>query len=92
MSENEAEWHMIAHGKVHGVGFRATTYRLAKELDLSGTVENLEDGTVEIYVQGSGEKLLLFSERLHAKFHGYIQKITTDPRIIKQKINKFSIL
>lgn len=46
-------------GHVQGVGFRPFVYRLAQELHLSGTVQNLR-GDVEIVVQGAPEDLARF--------------------------------
>ncbi|MEO0532208.1 MAG: acylphosphatase [Planctomycetota bacterium] len=40
-------------GDVQGVGFRATTQRLAGGLALTGTVRNLADGGVELVVEGT---------------------------------------
>ncbi len=54
------ELHAVIYGQVQGVCFRATTRRHAQELEISGTVQNLPDGSVEIYAQGT--KVLL--ERL----------------------------
>jgi acylphosphatase len=39
--------HVIVHGRVQGVFFRDYTSTHAKELGLSGWVQNLPDGTVE---------------------------------------------
>lgn len=64
------EMHVIFKGRVQGVGFRATTYSLAQELGLKGTVENLEDGTVEIYAQGEQDILNELLKRLQASFKG----------------------
>ena len=50
-------------GKVQGVWFRQTTKDKAEELGLTGTVENLEDGSVYIEAEGSEDdlgKLLMF--------------------------------
>lgn len=45
---------VIFEGRVQGVGFRYTTKDLARGFDVTGTVRNLPDGTVELIV--SGEK------------------------------------
>lgn len=42
---------------MQGVGFRYHTKFLAEKLGLKGTVCNLDDGRVEIYVQGTKERL-----------------------------------
>jgi len=48
---------MIVHGRVHGVFFRDSTMRKARELGLAGTVQNLADGTVQIKAQGPAAAL-----------------------------------
>ncbi|MFA6109043.1 MAG: carbamoyltransferase HypF [Candidatus Latescibacterota bacterium] len=50
-------------GLVQGVGFRPFVYRLARELDLTGWVENSARG-VSLEVEGSAEALVLFLRRL----------------------------
>ena len=49
--------HIIVHGRVQGVWFRAGTKERADELGLFGWVKNKSEGTVEIHVEG--EKLQL---------------------------------
>ncbi|WP_169972878.1 acylphosphatase [Tautonia rosea] len=40
-------------GRVQGVGFRATTCQLAANHSVGGTVRNLDDGRVELVVEGT---------------------------------------
>ena len=49
--------HIIIHGKVHGVSFRASTQIKALELYLKGWVRNLPSGTVEVHAEGSQDSL-----------------------------------
>jgi len=49
--------HIIIHGKVHGVCFRASTQIKALELNLIGWVRNLRSGTVEVHAEGSRDSL-----------------------------------
>ena len=44
--------HILVSGRVQGVGFRYRTYYLAQNLGLTGWVHNLEDGRVEMELQG----------------------------------------
>ena len=44
--------HIIAHGRVQGVGLRFTVTGFAKKYNVTGWVRNLYDGTVEMEVQG----------------------------------------
>ncbi len=43
---------VIFIGKVQGVGFRATARKKALELGVSGSVQNLDDGSVLAILQG----------------------------------------
>ena len=52
--------HLIAHGKVQGVWFRAGTQERALQLALCGWVKNCLDGTVEIHAEGEKETLEQF--------------------------------
>ena len=57
---NDSAVHIIVHGQVQGVFFRASTQARALELCLAGWVCNLSDGTVEIHVEGKREAIDLF--------------------------------
>lgn len=67
--------HMIIHGKVQGVGFRHTAYTLAKVLDVYGSVQNLENGDVELCLQGEAELLEEYMERLSQYSHIRIETV-----------------
>ena len=49
--------HLIVSGRVQGVFFRANIKRKADELNLKGYAKNLENGDVEVVVEGSEEKI-----------------------------------
>ncbi|WP_163526169.1 acylphosphatase [Halobacillus ihumii] len=51
---------MVVHGRVQGVGFRATTEQIASQYSLTGWVKNNSDGTVEIVAEGSEQELASF--------------------------------
>ena len=57
--------HIIVKGDVQGVFFRKYTEKKAGELSLHGTVENLDDGTVEIYAEGEEAGLNQLVEWCH---------------------------
>ena len=59
----QARRQVRVYGQVQGVGFRPFVYRLASELSLSGWVRNDARG-VEIEVQGEGERVAAFLDRL----------------------------
>lgn len=47
----------VVSGRVQGVGFRYRAKYAAQQLDLTGWVENLDDGTVELEVQGQPDQI-----------------------------------
>lgn len=55
-------------GQVQGVGFRFTNTNLAQARSLTGWVRNMEDGSVEMEVQGAPANILSHLEALHASY------------------------
>ena len=51
-------------GRVQGVGFRYFAQRAARELGVTGSARNLEDGRVEVEAFGSKQQLDDFEARL----------------------------
>lgn len=52
-------------GSVQGVGFRYETKRLAMGFDVLGWVRNLEDGRVELQVEGEEDEVDEFIQEIH---------------------------
>jgi acylphosphatase len=50
--EESVRAHILVSGRVQGVGYRAFAYRVAKQRGLVGGVRNLDDGRVELDVEG----------------------------------------
>ena len=57
--------HAVVHGRVQGVGYRATTMDEARRLQIAGWVRNRVDGTVEVLAEGPPAKLALFLSYLN---------------------------
>ncbi len=70
--------HAIVHGHVQGVSFRYYTRDMALDLDLTGWVRNVPDGTVEVMAVGSREALDQFAEWLN---HGPSGAWVSDVRV-----------
>ncbi len=60
------ELHAIFKGRVQGVGFRWTVVDHAEKYQLTGTVKNLSNGTVEVIAQGSEQALKDFLSALQS--------------------------
>ena len=66
MSEsNQKKLHAVVHGRVQGVGFRASVLSRARSLGLRGWVRNRYDGTVETVAVGEQAVLDQFLRYLH---------------------------
>lgn len=57
-------YHIIFKGRVQGVGFRFQVKMLADRLGVTGTVRNMYDGSVEVYIQGNENQLMSFFKGL----------------------------
>ncbi len=67
-------------GQVQGVGFRATTAHLASAFPVTGHVRNLEDGRVEVVVEGPPASLDEFLGAIAREFGDRITRITATVR------------
>lgn len=55
---------IMYEGKVQGVGFRYTVKQIATGFDVCGSVRNLQDGRVELKVEGEAEEVDEFLEEI----------------------------
>lgn len=53
---------LYVKGRVQGVGYRAFAFRVASQRGLYGGVRNLDDGRVELEVEGTKEQIVLLIE------------------------------
>ncbi len=60
------ELHALFRGHVQGVGFRWTIVDHAEKFHLTGTVQNLSSGAVEVFAQGSEDALEAFLASVQA--------------------------
>jgi acylphosphatase len=58
-------YHLIFKGRVQGVGFRYTSKMIADRLKLVGSVKNLYNGDVEVYVKGEEVNIEKFIEEIN---------------------------
>ena len=61
-------------GRVQGVGFRYSTLQVAKEFEVTGVVQNLPDGRVQLEVEGAPAEVRAFLLALEERMHGFIRK------------------
>lgn len=79
-------------GRVQGVGFRFHSLRIATDLNLTGSVKNLYDGSVEVYVQGHTENIDVFVRELDNQRFVRIESKDISKLEIKENENSFEIL
>ena len=93
MSEPPSVFHLTAHfsGRVQGVGFRYTTYQVAKEFELSGYVQNLADGRVRVEAEGERAEVESFLKTLRDRMDGLIREVEETSEMRAAFFSGFSI-
>ena len=91
MDGGKQRWHIFFSGRVQHVGFRYTAYYLARDLGLTGWVENLPDGRVEMELQGPPTQLRRFLLRLKDQSHIRIEDYRIDRLPCRLLERRFSV-
>jgi len=63
---------VIFHGRVQGVGFRATACSIARRYAVGGYVRNRSDGTVELEAEGEASNVADCLDAVREAFRGNI--------------------
>jgi len=84
--------HIIFTGRVQGVGFRYTTYRIARGYDVTGFVRNLPDGTVEMLAQGPADEVDRCIREVQDSFAGYIRDARIEQIPCNPRYSDFGII
>lgn len=61
-------------GHVQGVGFRYQVREVAKGFEVTGFVQNLPDGRVQLEAEGSAGEVREFLAAVEERMEGYIRK------------------
>ena len=73
--------------------FRDFAQRKARGLDISGTIENMEDGSLKVIAQGKEENLEKLIEHLHkGPFLARVLRVETKWREPKEEFQGFKIV
>ncbi len=78
-------------GRVQGVGFRYTVSRLARELNVTGFVQNLPDGRVRLVAEGDAQELERLISSVEAAMVGYIQNVDRRTEQTQGEFDEFGI-
>lgn len=80
-------------GRVQKVGFRFSTLQKARQLNITGCVRNLRDGSVEVEAQGEEAKIEEFIEWCKkGPAYSEVKKIIVEDAKLNEDENKFEIL
>lgn len=77
--------HFYFSGRVQGVGFRYQATRLARGLGLTGYVQNLWDGRVEMEAQGPERQIWDLVSLLHRQPYIQIEDMEVSDRPLKEE-------
>jgi acylphosphatase len=78
-------------GYVQGVGFRFTAQRVATRCRLTGYVRNLDDGRVEMFVQGTPDNIDQCLVDLGETFGSYIRDVKKADGTLSSSYTSFII-
>lgn len=73
MEDTVSHFSVYFEGHVQGVGFRFTTFKLAKGFEVAGFVENLADGRVQLDLEGDREECVGFIKALNEEMASFIR-------------------
>jgi acylphosphatase len=92
VDESPVRGRVLVGGRVQGVGFRAFAVRAATQLNLVGGVRNLDDGRVELDVEGKRKVIeMLVHELKIGPPAARVTKIETEWSAATGRYSNFSI-
>ncbi|PHR97645.1 MAG: acylphosphatase [Blastopirellula sp.] len=84
-------YQLLFSGQVQGVGFRATSKRLADKYLVTGWVKNLPDGRVEMLVEGQKSQCAEFLQHLRERLDDFISDCETTQRVSSKGFTAFDV-
>jgi acylphosphatase len=78
-------------GRVQGVGFRYTTQNIAMRYNVHGYVRNLNDGRVELVMEGDELEMDEVVGSLQQRMNGYIRRIESEVAPATGEFQEFMI-
>jgi acylphosphatase len=79
-------------GKVQGVGFRATAVEIARDYPVNGWVKNLDDGRVQLVVEGSAEGVEKFLQAIRTRWKDNIEQEQVEKQEPTGKFKAFEVV
>ena len=82
----------IVKGRVQGVGFRWFVLNEARQLNITGTVKNLPDGSVEVLAQSTPEMLYKLKDLLKSgPSFARVDKIIETEDVLNNQLKEFKV-
>lgn len=81
----------VYRGRVQGVGFRFTTCRIARRFPVAGYVQNLDDGSVLVEVEGERQDIDHMLDDLATTMRQYIHQVTVHEYPANHEHQDFSV-
>ena len=78
-------------GNVHGVGFRWKVSQIARSYRLTGYVQNLSDGKVELLLEGEESEVQEMSQKVANQLKDYWTSFEREEKVGKAHHSIFSI-
>ena len=82
---------VLFSGRVQGVGFRHTTYTLARDYEVTGYVKNLADGRVEAVIEGRPQEVDRFLGALQQDMGSFIKNTDVQEGQASGQFERFEI-
>ena len=82
---------VVYSGRVQGVGFRWQVKQISGDFVVTGFVRNLEDGTVELLVEGDSSEVRGMIEAVEKKLNDFWNSKIEDERVGDSQFENFSI-
>lgn len=83
---------VIFAGRVQGVGFRHAAKMQARSYSVYGFVRNLENGTVELVIEGEGKEVARFIASVQERMAGVITETDMTTEAASGEFAQFSVL
>ena len=91
--ERKLAVHIVIKGKVQGVSFRYFTLKQARELEITGWVQNKPNGNVEAFAHGDKTNLELFIKKLQqGSSFSRVDNVMLNRKLAEKNYSDFSII
>ena len=91
--ERKLAVHIVIKGKVQGVSFRYFTLKQARELEITGWVQNKPNGNVEAFAHGDKTNLELFIKKLQqGSSFSRVDNVMLNWKLAEKNYSDFSII